>query len=148
MRQAPRDDSEMLGRLVDLFEEDGPTTAEEIDAELRMEGIDPVELRAGTDAFIDSLVRSSPLDWRNCGAQERAAAELALQQSPNPTEATRAGILDAIRRVLERVPSLGTTPLVQVHCRNFEKSTDEDLASLLADLRFLETLQRGPGRDK
>ena len=144
MKDTPKTEAALLGRLVDLFDEEGPTTTDEIDAELRAAGIDPVELRASTDVVVEAAAKASPYHWRNRAAQERAAAEREFSQSSVPMKAPRNEIVAEIRKILGRLPALGSAPLVQVHCRNFEKSTDEDLASLLAELRFLEARQRGP----
>lgn len=148
MKDTPKTEAALLGRLVDLFDEDGPTTTEEIDAELQAVGIDPMELRASTDMIVEAAFRASPYHWRNRAPQERAVAELALSKSPAPMKGSRNEIVAEIRRILDYLPTLGSAPLVQVHCRNFEKSTDEDLASLLAELRFLEGRQGGPDRSR
>lgn len=144
MRDTPKTEAALLGRLVDLFDEEGPTTTDEIDAELRAAGIDPADLRASTEALVDAAIKASPFNWRNRAASERAAAEREFSLSSGPPKAPRSEIVAEIRKILERLPALGSTPLVQVHCRNFEKATDEDLAGLLAELRFLEARQRGP----
>ena len=144
MRDTPKTEAALLGRLVDLFDEEGATTPDEIDAELRAAGIDPAELRASTDALVEAAVKASPFNWRHRAASERAAAERAFSQSSVPTKAPRSEIVAEIRKILDRLPALGSRSLVQVHCRNFDKSTDEDLAGLLVELRFLEARQRGP----
>lgn len=144
MRDTPKTEAALLARLVDLFDEEGPTSSDEIDVELRAAGIDPVELRASTGAVLEAAVKASPFDWRNRAAAERAAAERAFSESSAPTRAPRGEIVAEIRKILDRLSALGSAQLVQVHCRNFEKSTDEDLAGLLAELRFLEARQRGP----
>jgi hypothetical protein len=129
-----------------LFNELAPETPEEIQAALRAAGYAPEHVAAHMQAVADRTIAHSPFNWRHRARQEmaeesarRAALEPVLPRS-------RGDLLQAIRQLLTQIQ--GSAVELAAHFRNFDRATDEDLVSLLADLEYLATQQRKQGEQR
>ncbi len=141
-RKAPQTDEELVQKLADLFEGAGPEPPEEVDAALREFGYDPEALAVHMRAVAERAIAESPLNWRN-RAPELAKERSLLGSFARPLGESREELARKIRDLTSR---LGPARL-QLAYRDLESLTDDDLASLLADLEFLSTSQRQPSRD-
>ena len=145
-RRPPATEDELVRAFADLFNEMAPETPEEIQAALRAAGYAPERVAARMQAVADRAIANSPFNWRHRARQEmaeesarRAAIEPALPRS-------RGDLLHAIRQFLTQIQ--GSPVELAAHFRNFDRATDEDLVSLLADLEYLAAQQRKQGEQR
>ncbi len=132
----PETEQDLIDALAALLEHDDPDeTIEEVDEELRAAGLTPEVVGDRLAAVAKRAFRQSPLNWRQRGTTERAEADrLFRQRLAAKRELSRDEILHEIQAIASRSPEVRA----QAHFRNFERVTDEDLASLLAELQLLE----------
>jgi hypothetical protein len=136
--------SEDLVRVfADLFDEVAPVTPEEIDAELRDVGLDPDKVGARMQAAVEHALTESHLNWRKRARRELEDKRTQIAESVSTWVRDRAGIIAEI----ERLSSQFSGQLGYAY-RNLESETDEDLASLLADLEYLASQQSKRGEKK
>jgi hypothetical protein len=90
-------------------------------------------------------IENSPFNWRNRAQRELATEKNRLETRTSSTPRHRAGIIDAIKQLLTGLS--GQQFELAAHFRNFDQATDEDLASLLADLEYLVSQQREPSEE-
>jgi len=128
-KKKPGTTSEFLDRLNDALSDVPAESREELEADLREEGVDVQKVVAGVLRLVDEvLARDS---W-----QERARRE-------------RAAVLERLR-VLRRArgvdPGLLRQRVSEFHAgaqfRKFEKATEKDLESLLDDEDLVEQLEK------
>lgn len=113
------------------------TTLEDADEILIASGKDPKEVGNNIEIFAQELLRKSPHNWRN-RAKQAATSTVEEIKGLKPLKNTRKQMEDAIEAVYARQPALS------VHHRNFSEASEEDLARLLAQLKYLEK-QKGTG---
>lgn len=141
-REPLKTDQELARALDELFDEiPPPETSEEIDATLREAGCDPDEVASRMQALAERALRESPLNWRN-RRQEMEQERAQLDTSSSATERSRFELLSAIRQIFTQYPQLAT------HHRNLDQATDDDLASLLAELEYLVRQQDTESNDE
>jgi len=134
-RQPPATEEELVHAFADLFDEVGPDTSEEIDAVLREGGHDPDTIAARMKSIAERALSRSPLNWRNRAQQELEAERSKLDRVTPIVRRGREEIIAAIQQLLSRLQARQLAP---AHAyRNFDQATDEDLASLLAELEYL-----------
>ncbi len=139
-RNPLKTDEELARALDELFDEiPPPKTPEEVDAVLREAGFDPHEVATRMEALAERALANSPLNWRNRD-QEMEEARTQLGRPSSIPRRTRSEILTAIQQILTQLGG-EQRELVTAHFRNLEQATDEDLASLLAELEFLADQQ-------
>ncbi len=136
-RKPPRTDEELIQILADLFDEVEPEGPEEIDEALREFGYDPEALATRMRQVAEQAMKKSPLNWRNQAAMlETERARLAVH-APK-IRANREDMLASIGQLFAR---LDESQAQAVAYRNLENASDEDLASLLAELEYLVASQ-------
>ncbi len=134
-RQPPVTEEELVHAFADLFDEVEPETPEEIDAVLRDGGHDPDTIAARMKSIAERALARSPLNWRNRAQQELEAERSKLDRVTPIPRRGRGEIIAAIQQLLSRLQARQLAP---AHAyRNFDQATDEDLASLLAELEYL-----------
>ncbi len=139
-QKCPKTERELIEALADLFEEIPPETGEEADEVLRDAGLDPELVAKNMREFAEGVLAKSPLNWRNRAEHERAEAKRRLRGFESSMPSDRQGLLAEVSTLLERV-RCQHQGLVAVEFRQFEESSEEDLRSLLAELRYLESVQ-------
>ncbi len=80
-------------------------------------------------------LEESPLNWRNRNRELETEKKQLANFVPDANQ-PRKKLLEAIEAALRNL-ALKNPQLAMVHHRNFESATDEDLASLLADIYYL-----------
>lgn len=138
-RKAPTTDKELLEALDELLQEPEPRTPDEVNAVLIEAGYDPEKIAAKIIAVVERGLEESPLNWRNRN-HDLEAEKKRLANFVANVHQTRNQLLEAINTALSNL-ALKNPQLAAVHHRNFESATDEDLASLLADLYYLDASQ-------
>jgi hypothetical protein len=134
-QQPPATEEELVHAYADLFNEVEPETPEEIDAVLREGGHDPDSIAARMKSIAERALARSPLNWRNRAQQELEAEKRKLDSVTPIVRRRRGEMITAIQQLLSR---LHAHQLAPTHAyRNFDQATDDDLASLLAELEYL-----------
>lgn len=138
-RKPARTNKDVVDAFTRLFNEIEPETEEEIDTILREAGLDPDELASRMQVFAEKALVESPLNWRNQVDQlHEEQSRLARLSSSLPL--SRQEIIAAIQSLLARIPG-DQSARAFAHYRNLEQTTDEDLSSLLDELRYLDAQQ-------
>lgn len=118
----------------------------DVDEELKSLGYDPILIGRRFQAIASQTLAASPLDWRNTARIEIANArkELGLISRPDPKLLDKSSLIDAIQLALK---SLGYTEpaLVPAQYRNFEEATEDDLVSILQQLKYLSSGDKNGG---
>jgi hypothetical protein len=138
----PETSKDLVEAFASLFNEVEPETPEEIDAVLRDAGHDLHEVAARMKAIAEKAIADSPLNWRERAKKDLPVALVRLKQFSLTATHDRTTIAGAIH---ELIAQLGAE--VQpafAHFRNLDSVSDEDLASLLADLEYLSSQQSSP----
>ena len=142
----PATEDELVRVFADLFNELAPETPEELQATLRAAGYTPERMAARMQAVADRAIATSPFNWRHRARQE-IAEENARRAALEPAQPrSRGDLLNAIRQLLTQIQ--GSSVELAAHFRNFDRATDEDLVSLLADLEYLAAQQRQQGDER
>ena len=133
---------ELVSAFADLFDAVEFETPEEIDAVLLEAGYDPNEIAARMRAVAVQTIAESPLNWRN---QTDALEEerIRLASLPSALLPSREDLIAGIESILARLPTVRRRTVMAYH-RNLDEATNEDLASLLAELQYLEARQGKP----
>jgi hypothetical protein len=139
-RNSIQTSEELVLAFADLFDELEPETPEEVASVLRDTGHAPDEVGARMKAVAEQALAKSPLNWRIRAQRELQAEREHLAGLAAPALRNRAEIIAAIKRLVAQ----SGAQMAYAH-RNLESETDEDLASLLADLEYLASQQSGQG---
>lgn len=126
--------------FADLFDELEPETPEEVASVLRDTGHDPDDVGARMKAVAEQALAKSPFNWRSRAQRELQAERERLAGFAMPALRSRVEIIAAIKRLVAQFGG----QMAYAH-RNLESETDEDLASLLADLEYLASQKSGQG---
>lgn len=110
--------------------------SDEIMASLRAQGIDPDE---SLRQFRQALSGHAPT-WRERAARARALVAASFETRKARAHRTRSEIEHEIRDIVESMRALGAPLEAGAYHRKFEEARDEDLESLLEDLRFQRAL--------
>ena len=139
-RRPPTTEDELIHAFTDLFNAVEPETPEEIQTTLRDAGYDPDSVAARMQAIAARAIENSPLNWRKRAQVELESEKARLEIIPSAQPGNRADIINFIKQLLTGLS--GQQFEHAAHFRNFDQATDEDLASLLADLEYLVARQR------
>ena len=139
-RKPPESSEELVSAFADLFNEVEPETSEEIDAVLHEAGYDPDEVASRMRAVAQQAIAESPLNWRNRVDELQEERDRLASFSP-PLVLPREDLLKEIQSILGRIAS-GQARTIMAYYRNLDEVTNEDLASLLVDLQYLDSQQR------
>ena len=135
-QNASNTDNEFLERVAKFLAEVESESLEEVRAALQEAGYDPKAIERQAIDLLDKLQSRSPFDWRNRSRSEIEAERTRVAAiTANTKRQNRASYLEQIQQLAKELGGEGSQ-LVTAH-RNFEEATEEDLASLLADLEYL-----------
>jgi hypothetical protein len=109
---------------------------DEIMDSLRAQGVDPEE---SLRQFRQVLSEHAPT-WREKAARARLLVAASFETQKARAHHTRSEIEREIREIVESMRELGVPVEAGAYHRNFEEARDEDLESLLEDLRFQQAL--------
>lgn len=123
---------DLVRAFANLFDEVAPETPEEIDAELCEAGYDPDKIGARMQAVAGQALANSPLNWRSRAQRELEDERARIAGFAATSLRSRAEVIVAIKQLVAQSGG----QMVYAH-RNLESETDEDLASLLAELEYL-----------
>ena len=135
-RQAPTNNRELVDAFADLFEETEPEGPVEIDEALREAGHDPGAVGDWLKVIAERALAKSPANWRNRAQHEIEEEKTRLATFKPPVSGDRVSLIAAIQGLLTSLQNKQGTLATAFH-RNLEEATDEDLASLLAELKYL-----------
>lgn len=128
----PQDDDEILQAFADLLAEVMPEEPAEIDELLREAGLDPTQIEEEAASLIAEMRR---LDWRNRRAEmEQVRKQYDLAGSALPAD--RPGLLEILRQMTSP-PLIASRVHAQFRNRSPEELSDEELRSLIQDIRFI-----------
>jgi chromosome segregation ATPase len=137
-----REAARFLDNLTEFIAGEEAQLDEIIDS-LRTQGVDPEE---SLRRFRQALTEHAPT-WREeaARARELLAASFAAQRAR--VRRSRSEIEREIREIVESMRTLGAPVEAGAYHRKFEEAPDEDLESLLEDLRFQRSmLERQQGK--
>jgi hypothetical protein len=109
---------------------------DEIMDSLQSQGVDPEE---SLRQFRQALSEHAPT-WREKAARARALLAASFKRQKARVHSTRSEIEREIREIVESMRALGAPVEAGAYHRKFEEARDEDLESLLEDLRFQRAL--------
>jgi hypothetical protein len=130
-----RETAKFLDNLTQFISADERETGEILDS-LRAQGVDPDE---SLQQFRKTLSEHAPT-WQEKAARARAALATSFETRSIKIRRARADIERDIRELVESMESLGAPVEAGAYHRKFEGARDEDLESLLEDLRFQRDL--------
>lgn len=119
----------ILGLLVDAAEHD--QTPDEAEAELVADGVNVTGFLARVHQAIQEKQKEERLSWREDARRNADAFAQTRDMSAMYESMTRAELISEAQKHHE-----------QLHFKNFEEASDEDLRSQLADLARLEQLKK------
>jgi len=115
---------------------------ENIESELRDLGYDLAKLEKRGKEIVDLHIANSPLNWRNKAKKEIEIAKANLDKARihEDKELDRKSLIDEIRAVLLSLGNKNSN-FAPAHFRNFETASDNDLLSMLEQLKYLTSDQ-------
>jgi len=150
-KKPPESMSEFLDGLVDLFTDLPERTTQELEEDLREEGIDTEAFVQRVQMLVESKLQEQRLAWLEHARQGRTA-DLEKLRRVQPSKA-----LDKIEEVKQKIKDVLTGQFgsgaleyanAQLHHRNLNNVTENDLRSLLDDLERLELLTQSSDTNK
>jgi len=136
MRKVPETSSELVALITKAFEASPPEGLEDAEEELRAAGLDPDAVGTEIAAFAKAAYAASPLNWRVSAAQQRKAA-LERLGGRHVVRRPRVELEAQINAILAQGGRAAAQARAYFH-KNEGRASDEDLASLLSQLEFLE----------
>jgi len=130
-----RETAQFLNNLTEFVADDEREMGEILDS-LRAQGIDPDE---SLQRFHQILSEHAP-NWREKAIRARQVLAASFEIQKAKIHRTRSEIERDIREMMESMRALGAPVEAGAYHRNFEEARDEDLESLLEDLRFQREL--------
>ena len=115
---------------------------ENVESQLRDLGYDIAKLEKKGRDIANLHIVNSPLNWRNRAKNEIEIAKASLDKakSHEDKELDRKSVIDKIQMILLGLGNKNSN-LVPAHFRNFETASDNDLISILKQLRYLTSDQ-------
>jgi hypothetical protein len=130
-----RETARFLDNLTEFITGEDQQLDESMDS-LRAQGVDPEE---SLRQLRQTLSEHAPT-WREKAARARALLAASFETQKARAHHTRSEIEREIRETIESMRALGARVEAGAYHRNFEEARDEDLESLLEDLRFQRAL--------
>jgi len=133
----PQTSADLIRALAEAFEAVPPQNLDEAREELQSLGLNPDKIGTRLAEFAREVLKSSPLNWRARAEQGRTAA-LEKLHAIRPPQKPRHELEADIRRALTHARP-ESQELARAFFHKLEgHASDSDLASLLAQLEFLE----------
>ena len=130
-----RETAKFLDNLTDFVAGEEQEVSEILES-LRSQGIDPEE---SLRQFHQVLSVHAPT-WREKAARARVLLLASFESQAAKVRRNRAEIEQEIREIVESMRALGAPVESGAYHRKFEEARDEDLESLLEDMRFQRDL--------
>jgi hypothetical protein len=130
-----RETARFLDNLTEFIAGEEQQLVEIMDS-LQTQGVDPEE---SLRYFRQVLSEHAPT-WREKAVRARALVAASFEPQKPRVHSTRSEIEHQIREVVESMRALGAPVEAGAYHRKFEEARDEDLESLLEDLRFQRAL--------
>jgi hypothetical protein len=130
-----RETARFLDNLTEFIASERQQLDEIVDS-LRAQGVDPEE---SLRQFRQTLSEHAPT-WREKAARARALLAASFETQKARVHRTRSEIEREIHDTVEAMRTLGAPVEAGAYHRKFEEARDEDLESMLDDLRFQQTL--------
>lgn len=136
-----RESQRFFDHLVEFVSDCSEQSTEELERELRQDGIDTDALVKSVESLVDTQLNQARLSWQ---AEAREKSQQVIEKLAAIPEKVRTTLTRA--ELVECIQSLITVHGYQVSWehRNLETLTDEDLQATLENLEELITLNRGP----
>lgn len=130
-----RETAKFLDNLTELVTSEEQELKDILDS-LRTQGVDPEQ---SLRQFHEILSEHAPT-WRERAARARALMTASFESQKARVHRSRAEIKQEIQEIVESMRVLGAPVEVGAYHRKFEEAQDEDLESLLEDVRFQRDL--------
>jgi hypothetical protein len=130
-----RETAKFLDNLTEFVAGDEQELKEILES-LRTQGVDP---EVSLAQFHEILSEYAPT-WREKAARARMLVTKSLESQKARVRRSRAEIQHEIREIVESMRALGAPVEAGAYHRKFEEAQDEDLESLLEDVRFQRDL--------
>ena len=130
-----RETGKFLDNLTRFTTDEGRERSDVLES-LRVQGINPAD---SLQHFHQLLSEHAPT-WKEQAAKARAVLVASFESPITQARQTRAEIIAEIRKVMESMRTLGSPVEAGAYHRKFEEARDEDLESLLQDIRFQRDL--------
>jgi len=132
-----RENAAFLDNLTS-FLSDEQRSLEDVKESLREQGIDPEN---ALQDFRNILATHAP-SWREKASRERQKVKESLGDEPTQPNRSRAEIVAEIKEVADSMGSLGAPIAAGAYHSRFEEASEDDLDSLLRDLKIQRDLLR------
>lgn len=133
----PQTSADLIRALAQAFDAVPPQNLDEARQELQSLGLDPDKIAKRLGNFAREVLKSSPLNWRAQAEEGRTAALRKLQAIRRPQKPRHELEADIRKALTHARPESREAARAFFHKLEGEAS-DSDLASLLAQLEFLE----------
>lgn len=140
-KKTPGTVSEFLNRFTEFLIDSEGESIEDLEEDLRVEGINPEEVVQQLQSFVGAKLDEYRLAWREQARQERAAMLERLRKVPSDSPDTPQGIREKISEILSGMWGQPSQRYAHAHFRKLEEVTENDLKDLLDDLKRLEILE-------
>lgn len=120
---------------------DADWSPEETYEALKEAGVDTASVQKRLMAQVKTSLDRSPLNWRNRANAKRLdiLKEINSADWPDISKLTRSELLGSITQALARLPDAAKA---QYAFHKFEEAPDDDLRSMLEELRIIERVDR------
>jgi hypothetical protein len=139
--KGPQTNAELIRALSEAFDSVPPESLEEASEELSSIGVDPEQVARRLGEYARETLKRSPLNWR-VRAEEQRTQALARLRALAPTQKPRHELESAIREILVHGNAEARTAAQAFFHKYQGRASDSDLASLLAQLEFLDVMRR------
>jgi hypothetical protein len=137
--KGPQTNAELIRALSEAFDSVPPESPDEATEELRSIGADPEQISKRLGEYAREALKRSPLNWRVRAEEERIEA-LARLRAVAPVQKPRHELESDIREILAHGNAEARTAAQAFFHKYQGRASDTDLASLLAQLEFLDIM--------
>jgi hypothetical protein len=135
-RKPPETTSDFLALLSDFFADSSDESIEEVEADLRAEGIDPEEVADTIEKLVQTKLNEYRLKWRDEAQQERADALARLERRSSEISDLPRDLKGSISTILAEMQQ----QQAQAYFNKLQKATEDDLRDIWLDLKRLQML--------
>jgi len=133
--------SEYLDNLADFFADFEGLSQEELKEELRAEGINPDELISKVNRLVKSKLKEAKVTWRELARAKREVLLKRIGLAEYKMPESLSALKERIKEMLSGAYGDKVQNYAQLHFRNLEEITEEDLRTFYEDLMKLKSLE-------
>jgi len=133
--------SEFLDRLTELLTNLPERSTEELKEDIRAEGINPEQIVNRVQRLVETKLDEHRLAWREQARKGRTAMLERFHRVTSDSPDTPQGIREKIKDILSGVWGQQAQSYAYAHFRKLEEVTENDLKTLLDDVKRLELLE-------